>query len=816
MPLNLSDEPGPSAVDLDEESRRALEFDELLDWVADFARTPLGGRRLRALHPSRDFETVRGELAGVAEVRQCLRERSHLVPGRLPDVTQAIDTLRVEGTRLEGKSLRDLASVLKATGTLRSAVQGLAGEEYPRLNRLVPDLPDLREPSEPVLRRTDLEGQILDGASPELRRLRGQVTRAGERLRRLLHGYLKDPGSQASIRDDFVTQRNGRFVIPVRTDAPRPIRGIVHASSSSGATRFVEPLESVEPNNELVRLIEEEREEQGRILAAWTDAFRDRLPEVEQALSTLARIDGMQARALFSEACDAVVPQVLPGGPLRLTGMRHPLLHRRLSAEGGAVVPSSLRLDPADQVLVLSGPNTGGKTVALKSVGLMVLMAQSGIPVPAQEAELPLFGQVRADIGDHQSIQADLSTYSAHVRAVVELTRDPAPPALYLFDELGTGTEPTEGAALAQAILESLRAPGITVIGTTHLAPLKAWAITADGATCAAMELDLATFRPTYRIVMGVAGGSAGLEIAEHLGLDRTIVDRARSLIDPQSRKGEDYLRRLMEALSEAETTAEAARRELGELEEQRRQWTSRRSHETDSRRGEAQRALARVLEEFRRSARKELSRIRDAPERARAERRWSKAERRLEIERSRRRDEVAPYDRPEAAGRPVTVEQVTPGTRVFVTSLGREGEVLELEGREADVQLGRVVFRVSVDDLRVAASLEPQESGRAGTARQGPHEGSVEVRLPVAPRACPRELVLVGQRVADALAELDRFLDAARVAGHGEVRIVHGHGSGRLRKAVREFVSGHVHVRTHRGGRAEEGGEAATVVSLL
>ena len=473
------------------------------------------------------------------------------------------------------------------------------------------------------------------------------------------------------------------------------------------------------------------------------------------------------------------------------------------------MVPSSLRLDPADQVLVLSGPNTGGKTVALKSVGLMVLMAQSGIPVPAREAELPLFGQVRADIGDHQSIEADLSTYSAHVRAVVELTRDPSPPALYLFDEVGTGTEPTEGAALAQAILESLLQPGITAIATTHLAPVKAWAITAIGATCAAMELDPATFGPTYRILMGVAGSSAGLEIAAQLGLDLAIVNRARSLLDPDTRRGEQYLRRLQEALTDAEQTAEAARRELRDLEEQRRQWAQHSSRETDRRRKEAQEALLRVLEEFRRSARKELSRIREAPERARAERRWSKAERRLEVERSRRRDEVAPADdQPEPAGEPVDIEQLTPGTRVFVSSLGREGEVREIEGRQIEVQLGQVVFRVSVDDLRAAAP-----SDRQGPRRDG---ASIEIRSPAAPRACPRELVLVGQRVADALPELDRFLDAARVAGHDEVRIVHGHGSGRLRQAVREFVAEHVHVRTHRGGRAEEGGEATTVVSLL
>ncbi len=384
-------------VDLDDESRRALEFDALLAWVAEYTRTPSGERLVRSLCPSADPATVRLELESVAEVRRCLVEQGPLLTGRLPETAASAAAVEVDGAQPDSKGLRDLAVVLHATGELRSRMRALAADIYPHLARESAGLADLRDVCRPILSGMDPEGLLLDAASPELHRLRARVSRAGARLRRLLQGYLKDPDSRASIRDDFVTQRNGRYVIPVRSDAPHPIRGIVHASSSSGLTRFVEPLESVEPNNELVRLIEAEREEQQRILARWAATLRERVEEVRAALHGLSRVDGLQARALFAEHCDACSPNVRPGGPLRLDQMRHPLLQRRLAAEGGACVPASLTLDPADRVLVVSGPNTGGKTVALKTVGLSVLMAQSGVPISAREAELPLYRQVRVD-----------------------------------------------------------------------------------------------------------------------------------------------------------------------------------------------------------------------------------------------------------------------------------------------------------------------------------------------------------------------------------------------------------------------------------
>jgi DNA mismatch repair protein MutS2 len=436
-------------------------------------------------------------------------------------------------------------------------------------------------------------------------------------------------------------------------------------------------------------------------------------------------------------------------------------------------------------------------------------MAQSGLPVAAREVELPLYRQVRADVGDHQSIAADLSTFSAHVRAVAAAVSRPEPPALFLFDEIGSGTEPTEGAALARSVLESLVRPGVTAMATTHLGPLKAWAVTAEGASCAAMDFDSETLTPTYRVVMGMAGRSGGLDIAERLGLDPAIVGRARELLDPEVREGEDYLRRLRGALADAEGQVEQARRERHELSVERTRFEERREKEAARTRREADAALSRALAEFRRMARNELAGLQDPRERERAERRRVRSERRLDAARVRQRSSLPGAELPDVsgAGEAVDPERLVPDQLVWVARLGREGRVREVHADEVEVQLGSVTFRVSVADLRL-----PREGASAARPRREP-----EVRLAgcVEARSSPRELVLIGQRVEEALEALDRFLDAARLAGHEEVRIVHGHGTGRLRKAVRAFLEDHALVRGRRPGRAAEGGDGATVVTL-
>jgi DNA mismatch repair protein MutS2 len=798
--------PDVAALDLDAESRRALEFDELLEWVAGFARTALGAARVRSIAPVCDESQIRDALAAVSETGRFVEAEGMLLGGSLPDPSSAVEALGVGGLRLEPAMLRDLAATGVAGVDLRARLLDLERpQDYPLLVRLTEELPDLEWICRPVLEGIAADGRLEDAASPELRRIRAAKARLGARLQRMLTEILRNPDLEPVIQDDFITERNGRYVVPVRTDAPRPLEGVVHASSSSGATRFIEPLASVELNNELVRLAEEEQQEIERVLAAWSDDFRSRLPEVRDLIGALTRVDDLQARALFAREAKAVPAELRSETGLRLECMRHPLLQRRLVERGHECVPLSLSLDPSQRALVISGPNTGGKTVALKTIGLAVLMTQAGLPVPAEELVLPVFRQVRADIGDHQSIEADLSTYSAHVGAVADYLGSTRPPALFLFDEIGTGTEPTEGAALARAVLESLQRPGITSVATTHLGPLKTWAVAREGVACAAMEFDLASLRPTFRALMGVAGTSAGLDIARRLGLAPEIVDRARALLDPQSKQGESYLVRLRELVMQAEEERETLRRLRDEIAAERRRDEERARTQAAKSRKEASAKLEAALAELREEGRRELGALRDRKERTRLERRWLKSESKLHATMAQQRSELA-GDPDEGSWTPLEGAPAA-GMRVRVASLGKLGEVVEVRGAQVEVRLGGFSVRVQTSDLQQPQG-GPQESPRPSA---GGGAGGFASSTPPA----SRELKLIGKRVEEAVAELDRFLDAALVAGHEEVRIVHGHGTGRLRSAVRRFLESHPQVARSRPGGPAEGGDGATVAVL-
>jgi len=793
-------------LDLDTESRRVLEFDEVLDLVAACAATPMGAARIRNLEPEIDPVRVASEQAAVEEALRHIQSRERFLSEKLPDPVATLKLLAVEDMGAGASDLRDLASVLLASDHLRARLGSLPPEEYPYLHGLGTRMPSLRQEANTVVTHVAPDGHVLDGASPELRRLRGVLGRVGEKLRRMLLGLLRDPGAEAVIQDDFITQRNGRFVVPVRVDTPRPMKGIVHATSSSGATVFVEPLESVELNNELVHLAEQEQEEQGRILRSWTQGFRNRLDDVIGAVKSLTVLDSLQARAVFADVNGGIRPTVEGEGNLVLRQVRHPLLDRRLREEGGRCVPLTLQKASSQPVLVLSGPNTGGKTVALKTVGLSVLMAQAGIHVLAEEARLPLFKQVRADIGDHQSIRANLSTFSAHVRAVVRFMKEASPPALFLFDEIGTGTEPVEGAALAQAVLERLVEMRISTVATTHQGSLKAWAFTTAGAMTAAMEFDAKTLRPTYRVLMDTAGVSAGLDIASRLELPEVVVRRARSLLSAESREAESYLTRLQDQLAGLEREREGLERRRQELEDERRDLREEAELEAERRRRETSSAFRQALDEWGELARREIEAVEESKEKSRLLKRHQRARHRLRLEADRRLEDLASGEAgPRQAGEvPFPLE---PGVRIRVRSLGREGEIVRIRGDQVSVRLGNTVFEVDREDLEGCSSDAPSSSAprlvetRLHRSRPEPFSGE--------------ELHLLGKTVDEALSELDKFLDEAALAGRGEVRVVHGYGTGRLRSAVRSFLKGHAHVDGYRAGSPREGGDGATVVVL-
>jgi len=789
-------------LDLDPLSRQALEFDALLAIVAASARTDAGRRAVLALEPFTTREDLDRETRLVAEVRDRLVREGALVPGGLPDTRETRDLLALTDATVTPAALHGLCANLAAMGRIRSAVLK-SDSTVPRLRGFVEPVPDLATESAAVLGAVEPDGRIANHASKRLAECRTRRTRLAGRLRRKLETLLRDPVAGGVIQDEFVTRRNGRYVIPVRTDAPRPLRGIVHATSSSGATRFVEPLDSVEMNNELVELAEAEREEEDRIARAWAAALRARLQDVETCLTALAGLDALQARARYAEGVGAVAARIEAGGPIRLRGLRHPLLARHLEQTGGRCIPLDLELDPADRILVVSGPNTGGKTVALKSLGLAVLMAQSGIPVHADEALLPLFRQVRADVGDHQSIAADLSTFSGHVTAMAAFLSARRPPALFLFDEIGSGTDPAEGAALALAVLEHLAGPDVTVVATTHQNALKHWAFGDDRAASAAMEFDDETLRPTYRVLPNVVGHSAGLDIAARCGLADGLIERARELLGEDAGRTSAYLNKLRERLAELDEERYAWSEKRRQLEQERVGQEQRASEREERRLAEIAREFDRRLAAFGKQARQALASIEDIGTRRTAEKRAHAAERRLKLERERAVSAPASGD----AGLDLPrLDRPVEGLTVHVQSLGRQGTIRQVDGQRVEVLLGSIGVTVEADDLRLPAA--PSAPG----PRRVKRATIPALDLETGP---PAELMLVGQTVEEALETIDRFLDNAVLDSVHEVRLIHGHGTGRLRRAVREHLRVHALVASQRAGDKTEGGDGATVARL-
>jgi len=791
----------PGRLDLDRLSRQALEFDALLEIVAADARTEAGRSAVRALSPRTKPEDLERENERVTEVRRWLPVGGALVPANLPDARETLGRLMLVDAGIEAAALRDLCANLTAVGRIRSDVLD-ADPPFERLRSLVGPLPDLAAESAPILAGVEPDGRIADHASKRLAECRSRRTRLAGRLRRKLETLLREPHAQGAIQDEFVTQRNGRYVIPVRSDAARPVRGIVHATSSSGATRFIEPLDSVELNNELVELGEAEREEEERIARVWAEGLRARLTDVEHCLVRLAELDSYQARARYAERVGAVEARIRRAGPIRLRGLRHPLLERHLAQTGGHCIPLDLDLDPADRILVVSGPNTGGKTVALKSLGLAVLMAQSAIPVMAMEASLPLFHQVRSDVGDHQSISADLSTFSGHVTAMAGFLETRRPPALFLFDEIGSGTDPAEGAALALAVLEHLAGPDVTIVATTHQNALKHWAFSDERAASAAMEFDDRTLRPTYRVLPGVVGQSAALDIAARCGLPAGLIERARELLGEDAGRSAAYLTRLRERLAELDEERAVWSEKQRQVEADRADQQRRASEREERHAAEMARELDRELASFRKEIGRALASIEDVESRRVAKKIAHGAERRLKLERERAVSRSGSADPGRTLERPAKLVE---GLTVHVQSLGRQGTIRRVDGKRVELLLGRIGVTVDADDLRLATVPDPPA---ARPSRTGPPANDLETGMST-------ELMLIGQTVESALETIDRFLDRAVLDAVHDVRLIHGHGTGRLRRAVRQHLRVHTLVRDYRAGDKSEGGDGATIARL-
>ncbi|MDO8793187.1 MAG: hypothetical protein Q7J25_01045, partial [Vicinamibacterales bacterium] len=562
---------------------RALEFDRIVQVVAGLAVTPTGMDRLAELRPLTDSSRVVAAQKATSEGTRFLADHPGF-PLRAPsDLEEILEAMSVEGRALEPLRLIALSDYLESIEQSRAAVTRLAGA-FPILRALVETVAAFKGEIADVRRKIDPSGEIADNASPALASIRERLRRQRAKLRTTLESFLRGKDTSKYLQEQVVTDRNGRHVLVVRSEHRGAIPGIVHGSSGSGASLFLEPLATVEINNDIVGLEEDEREEVRRILLALTDAFRGRPDDLRRTMNVATQLDVIQARARFSQMVNGVEPEIAVDGTLDLKGARHPLLMRKVNErmddgrDGGIdPVPVDISLVPPIRVLVITGPNTGGKTVAIKTAGLLAAMAQAGLHVPADPgSKLPVFQSLFADIGDEQSISASLSTFSGHVANLVSIDRDLALPALVLLDEVGAGTDPVEGAALGTAVIDHFRQRGAHLIGTTHYDSLKSYASTTEGVMSAAFGFNPETFAPTYRLIYGSPGRSLAIEIAARLGMPKSVIAAARESRTDREKQLADHLARVDDDLRKLEEERRGVGKERMAMAEAERKLRSR------------------------------------------------------------------------------------------------------------------------------------------------------------------------------------------------------------------------------------------------
>jgi DNA mismatch repair protein MutS2 len=799
---------------------RGVEWDAVRRLLSQQAHTPLGRDRALAAHPSPDARAVEDAIELTSQARAALGRSGPPPLDTAGDVRDVLDRARLPGSTLFGPELAELLpflSCLPRVATWARAAQPVA----PGVADLARRLPNLGDLARALGGALEDDGSLRDEASPRLRQLRRDLRDRRRRLVADLERLWQAPDADRIFADRYVTLRHGRYVVPVRAEARLRLRGIVHDRSQSGQTLFVEPEGAVEANNELVQLAREEEHEAARILTELTAAVRARLQDLDVCVAVLGDLDALFARARLAERLRATAPIITGERRLRIRAARHPLLVAQRWPAGDEaaqdVVPIDIELDADRPLLVVTGPNAGGKTVALKTLALHVLLAQIGCHIPADEgSELPVFERLFAIVGDDQSVAENLSTFSAFVRQVREILAEADDRSLVLLDELGAGTDPEEGAALAQAILETLAERGALVMATTHLEPLKAFASTHPRARNASVEFDAATLGPTFRLRYDRPGQSYALTIAARLGLPADLIRRAEGHRSHHAARLAELLQRLDDsARAEADRTRAIERRErdaaacLAAAREAEATALARARDIVERARQEA----AAMVAEVRRAVSAELERLK------RGER-----SRRDLVEARRRVGQTLAKLAPAAAEpSPAEREALVPGALVVAEHLGLRGRLVALAGPSATVEAGAMTVRVPLSALRPAgpaatgsaANRESEaarrRSGSGAAVHAAAGAGGGDERSP----AVPAELMLLGKRTDEARDLLEQYLDRAFMAGLARVRLVHGKGTGALRKTVRDLLAAHPLVASYRDGEPSEGGAGATVAAL-
>ncbi len=831
---------------MDDQAFTTLEYGALLTLIRRYAQTPMAQQRFETLVPFADLNDLRRDLEAVSEAVS-LRERGVVLSfSQIDDPENALARLRVEDAALDPMALLQVARLCEQALAVRRLIQP-ERDHCPVLWEVLAELPrDLNSVVARVTNKILPSGEIDDRASPELARIRHEITRVRSQITHSLEGLMRK--HDEAIQDPLVTLRNDRFVIPVKSDHRGRVQGVAHGSSSSGATVFVEPMETIDANNELQSLKETEYREIARVLFELTESLRRELAGIEMAEQAVEELDFVNAKTAFYGRFDCVIPGIserAQGETLDLIEARHPLLTENLRESGGSVVPVSFSLDSQNRAMVISGANAGGKTVVLKTAGLLSLMALSGLPVPAREARVPFYRSVLADIGDHQSLAANLSTFTSHVGSISRMIGMCQSPALVLLDEVGTGTDPEEGSALGVAVVDYFRRVcGAHVLATTHYSGLKIYAANEEGVLNASVEFDEKTLQPTYRLIVGVAGSSSGLEIARRFSIPDEIICAASELVKDSTLEAAEYLRRIKNEAEEAAALRSALEEERVAVAEKFASLEMNALRHERERQSEFDAALRRTVQEFERSAREMVSKIEERAERLKIERETAK--RAAELKREAQRAGQAISNKP---SRPVRVirdgelvqetqaassrasdqqdagtdqkyravteaRDIKVGDRVRLRSFGSIGIVDQIKGDDLEVRVKSLRLREKLENLELVEEVAPakREVGKFAGLR---HSSNSEIKLKGSDESASSELNVIGQTTDQAVDAVDKFLDEASLANLIQVRIVHGHGTGALRRAISELLKDHPHVMRFSSAPPNQGGAGATVVEL-
>ena len=809
---------------------RALEFDRVVEAVASLALTPMGGARLDRLEPSTDAQAVAESLAATTETSRYLASNA-LFPLRAADeLPKIFHALAVEGRALEPLRLLALADFLDSVDEARAAIRRAAGS-FPSLEAASGGAASFKRETVQVREKIEPGGDIVDHASPELKLIRERLRKQRTRLRGTLESYLRGKETAKYLQEQVVTERAGRYVLVVRAEHRSAIPGIVHGSSTSGASLFLEPLSTVEINNDIVALEEQELEEIRRILLALTDSFRSRAFDLQRTIDAATELDHLQARARFSALVGGVEPALSTDGAFELQAARHPLLMPQVVArlakadsmpaeeskrDGPArePVPVTIKILPPATSLLITGPNTGGKTVALKTAGLLAMMAQAGLLIPAADgSRVPVFQSLFVDIGDDQSIDASLSTFSGRILNIAAMDRGLAVPSLVLLDEVGSGTDPIEGGALGVAIIDHFRQRGATVVATSHYDALKTYASTTAGVAAAAFGFDADTFAPTYQLVYGSAGRSLAIEIAARLGLNASVIAAARQNLSAREAQLSEHLAKIdhdMRALehehrlaTRERQTLEAAEARVRQREDALRQreetFRNRLNEELETQVRQARREIDGVIGQLKAKTAAIAREPGQTMSTGDTGALRSDARTAVDVV-AKRLLEPAEESRPE----PRATSAPAIGDRVVVGGLGLEGIVTSLHDGTADLDVRGKRMRASVRDLRVVGAAAAAVAAR------------VNVNVQLQPRdAGPSDLNVIGCSVDEAIARAERFLDESLLTDQRIVRVIHGYGTGQLKRAIAGFLQQHPLVARFAMAPPEQGGGGVTVVEL-